>query len=128
MDTISLRRRHVTSNMQDVILCCDHANKYFVETNSTFIDYSCSRFCQNRCNAITIIYVLVCTTCFKNLQKSFCTLFNLSFGWNKHYIEKEDIEKVFLNGHYRFCTLNEAKCYYYFCHRQLKLKRFLKKW
>ena len=121
MDALSIRKKHESTIMKDVILCCRHSCKFFTETNGLLVEKTCCYLCRKTCNEFTQIYVFVCTGCFKNLLQKTTTLYDLNFGWNKHYLDKRDIRQVYLNGLYRFCTLNELNSNYVFCLRRLQI-------
>ena len=107
--------------MKDVIICCRHSEKFFIEMNGMLIDKSCHFFCQTNCNIFTQLYTFTCTRCLNNLQQNSVTVYDLNFGWNKHYIDKRDIRQIILNGLFRFCTLIELKSKYSFCIRHLQI-------
>ena len=121
METIRLRKKHDSTIMKDVIVCCQHSDKFFIDTNGLLTHKTCHFFCQNTCNNFTQVYTFTCTRCLKSLQQGLVSLYDLNFGWNKHYIDKRDIRQVILNGFFRFCTLLELKSKYSFCIRHFQI-------
>lgn len=89
--------------------------------NGLLIEKTCNYFCWETCNEFTQVFVFVCTRCFKNLQQATATIYDLNFGWNKHYLDKTDIRQVYLNSLHRFCTLSELKSNYAFYLRHLQI-------
>ena len=58
MDIIHQRRRHVLCcELQDIVVCCNHSNKFFIDNNGGIVDHSGSSFCRDQCNRSTKVYV-----------------------------------------------------------------------
>ena len=122
MDVICRRRRHMLQHeFQDIVLCCNHSNKYFIDFNGIRVNHSSQNFCKIRCTRSSTVYIFVCKICFQMFQNKSVSLFAVNYAWIKHYIDREDIESVQLNGLYRFCSLEETKSGAYFKVSQYKV-------
>ena len=91
--------------LQDIVLCCNHSSKHFIDCNGMLIDHSSSNFCKIRCARSSTVYVFVCKICFQMFQNKSVSLFAVNYAWIKHYIDERDIKSIRLNGLYRFCSL-----------------------
>lgn len=122
MDIIHQRRRHVLCReLQDIVVCCNHSNKVFIDNNGGLVDHSGLSFCRDRCNRSTKVYVFLCERCFKMFQEKSASLYAVNYARIKHYVDKRDIKSVQLNGLYRFCLLEETKSGAFFKISQLKI-------
>lgn len=46
MDAIHLRKKQVSAMMKDVVICCQHSDKFFTEMNGCLVEKSCHFFSQ----------------------------------------------------------------------------------
>ena len=95
--------------LQHVVVCYDHSNKFFIDSNGSLVDYSSPSFCRLRFNRSSKVYIFTCEMYFKMFQDKVVSLFAVNYVWNKHYVDKTDIGTIKLNGYYRFCSLDETK-------------------
>ena len=109
--------------MKDVVVCCEHSNKFFVDTNGLLTDLSCDFFCAATCNMFTQVYLFVCPSCLAHVQRHTVSLYELNFEWKKHYLDKRDTRQIILSGLFRFCSIHEASFSYDFCAESIRICR-----
>ena len=65
MEAIRLRKKHVSTIMKDVIICCRHSDNFFIEMNGMLIDKSCHFFAKRiaifllKCILLLVLDVLI---------------------------------------------------------------------
>ena len=102
MDFINDRKKHDSTIMKDVVVCCEHSNKFYIDTNGLLTDVTCDFFCAITCNMFTQVYLYACPRCLARVQRHTVSLYELNLEWNKHYLDKRDIRQIITCGVYRF--------------------------